>query len=68
MSDIDYETDALPTALTRLQTTVGNSWSVAVSCSKYHRVVRTFSSKKNKINKREIFRVRIELTPFRYLI
>ena len=48
MSDIDYETDALPTALTRLLTTVAKSWSVALSCSKYHRILRTFSIKEKK--------------------
>ena len=48
MSDIDYETDALPTALTRLLTTVAESWSFALSCSKYHRVLRTFSIKKKQ--------------------
>ena len=51
MSDIDYETDALPTALTRLLTTVVKTWSVALSCSKYHRALRTFSIKENKTKK-----------------
>ena len=52
ISDIDYETDALPTAVTRLLTTVAKSWSVALSCSKYHRVLRTFSIKEKKTEKR----------------
>ena len=52
ISDIDYETDALPTALTRLLTTVGNSWSVSLSCSKHHRVIRTLSIKEKKTKRR----------------